>query len=131
MNEKTPPPPPMDVSGINEDDLLKTTEDTLKEASEQGIIIDMDTKISGIRELGNRHKTTYIIYNGTDNSKEPTELIKIVGESWNCGGSGTSIICIGISQITDNANNNTIIDTTFWEKIISDNTGLIFNVKCH
>jgi hypothetical protein len=116
---------------MNEDDLLKTTENTLDEASEQGIYIEKDTKTSGFRELVNGHKTTYIMYNGSDNSKEPSERIKIIGESWNCGSSGTSIICIGVAQITDNANNNSKIDTTYWEKIIGEKNGLISNVKCH
>jgi hypothetical protein len=116
---------------MNEDDLLKTTEKTLKDASEQGIVIEKDTKIYGSRDLDLGHKTTYVIYNGTDISKNPIEKIKIIGESWNCGNSGTSIICIGLAQLTDNANNNSKLDTTFWDKIISDNNGLIFNVKCH
>ena len=116
---------------MNEDDLLKTTEDTLNAASNKGIIIDKDTKISGVRELNSGHKTTYVIYNGTDISKEPIEKIKIIGESWNCGSSGTSIICIGFAQITDNTNNNSKLNTTFWDKIISDSDGLIFSVKCH
>jgi hypothetical protein len=116
---------------MNEDDLMKTTENTLEDASEQGIIIEKDTKISGTRDIFLGHKTAYAIYNGTDISKEPIERIMIIGESWNCGSSGTSIICIGLAQITDNANNNSKIDTTFWDKIISENDGLIFNVKCH
>lgn len=116
---------------MNEDDLMETTENTLEDASDQGILIEKDTKISGTRDLLLGHKTTYAFYNGTDTSKEPIERIKIIGESWNCGGSGTSIICIGIAQITDNLNNNSKIDTTFWDMIVSENDGLIFNVKCH
>jgi len=116
---------------MNEDDLQKTTENTIDDASNKGILIDKNTKISGVRELNLGHKTTYVIYNGTDSSKEPAEKIKIIGESWNCGSSGTSIICIGFAQITDYANNNSKLDTTFWDKIISENNGLILNVKCH
>ncbi len=116
---------------MNEDDLLETTEDTLNEASEQGIVIDIDTKISGEREIYYGHKSKYIIYNGNDTSKEPYERVNIIGETWNCGNSGTSIICIGVAQITDNANGNSKIDTTFWEKIVGFQDGLIYNVKCH
>jgi hypothetical protein len=46
------------------------------------------------------------VYNGTDNSKNPSEEVKIIGEVWNCATSGTSIICIGVAQITDNAHSN-------------------------
>ena len=116
---------------MNEDDLLKTTEETLEDASEQGIIIEKNTKTSGIRELVNGHKTSFIMYNGTDNSKEPSERIKIIGESWNCGSSGTSIICIGVAQITDNKNSDSMVDTTFWDEIIDEKDGLISNVSCH
>ena len=116
---------------MNEDDLLKTTEETLDDASEQGIIIEENTKTSGVRELINGHKTTFIMYNGTDNSKEPFERIKIIGESWNCGSSGTSIICIGVAQITDNKNSDSKVNTTFWDEIIDEKNGLISNVSCH
>lgn len=116
---------------MNENDLLDKTEDTIKRASEQGIAIDIDTRITGEREIYDDHKTTYIIYEGNNTFKEPYERIKIIGETWNCGNSGTSIICIGVAQITDNANNNSEVNTTYWEKIINNQDGLIFNVKCH
>jgi hypothetical protein len=116
---------------MNEDDLLKTTEETLNDASEQGIIIEENTKKSGVRELVNGHKTTFIMCNGTDYSKEPSERLKIIGESWNCGSSGTSIICIGVAQITDKKNSDSKVDTTFWDEIIDEKNGLISYVSCH
>lgn len=116
---------------MNEDDLLEKTEVTINKASEQGIYIDVDTRIIGEREINEGHKTTYIIYDGNNTFKEPYERIKIIGETWNCGNSGTSIICIGVAQITDNTNNNPEINTTHWERIIGNQDGLIFNVKCH
>lgn len=124
---------------MSEDELRDQTLDTIQKASEQGIVIDEDTKITGERTLDNEHKTMYIIYNGNDTSKEPYEEIKIIGETWNCGTSGTSIICIGFAQITNNSQTN----TTHWAKIIRDKEGtfglgdfqgtdgLLFNVKCH
>jgi hypothetical protein len=116
---------------MNEADLLETAEETIFDASKKGIIIQNDTRLTGERDLFNGHKTTYIIYNGSDNSKEPFEKIRIIGETWNCGNSGTSIICIGVAQITDNVNNNSIINTTYWDKIVGYQNGLIYNVKCH
>ena len=116
---------------MNEDDLLDKTEATINKASKQGIYIDIDTRITGKRDINKGHKTTYVIYDGNDTVKEPYERIKIIGEAWNCGNSGTSIICIGVAQITDNTNNNSEVNTTYWERIINNQDGLIFNVKCH
>lgn len=116
---------------MNEDDLIIKTEDTINKASGQSIFIDINNRFIGKREISKGHKTTYIIYNGNDTSKKPFEKIKIIGETWNCGNSGTSIICIGFAQITDNANNNSEINTIYWDKIIGNLNGLIFNVKCH
>jgi len=127
---------------MNEKELRDQTFETIKKASERGITIDENTEITGERTLDNRHTSMYIIYEGNDTSKEPYERIKIIGETWNCGTYGTSIICIGVAWITDNAHNNSEIDTTYWGKIIRDrdgtfgenltgNDGLIFNVKCH
>jgi len=102
---------------------------------------------TGSRILNNTHKTSYVIYDGTDNSKNISEEIKIIGECWNCAASGTSIICIGYAQITDNAANNSSVNLNNWARILKDkdgtfvNTygsnifqgenGLIFNVICH
>ncbi|KYK26504.1 hypothetical protein AYK20_03630 [Thermoplasmatales archaeon SG8-52-1] len=123
----------------NEEDLISQTLETIKTASKHGIVVDDETKITGERSLSNGHKTMYVIFNGSDTSKEPDEQIKIIGETWNCGPSGTSIICIGLAQVT----NHLIINTSYWEKIIRDKKGtfgqgslqgtdgLLFNVKCH
>lgn len=116
---------------MNEDDLLVRTEDTINKASGKDISIDFYTRTTGERELKRGHKTTFIIYEGNDTSKTPIERIKIVGETWNCGNSGTSIVCIGVAQITDNENNNSGINTTYWDMIIGNQDGLIYNVKCH
>lgn len=133
---------------INENDLLIKTDETINErVKELNISLDPDSRITGNRIIGNMHKTSYVIYNGTDHSKIPNEKIKIIGEAWNCGPSGTSIVCIGFSQVTDNANNKSYENLENWAKIIRDidgtfvslynseifqgEDGLIFNVKCH
>ena len=121
---------------MSEDELKDKTVDTIRQAFDFGININESTKISGIRSLRNGHKTMYTIYDGNNTSGEK---IKIIGESWNCGISGTSVICIGVAQITNNSNEN----NTYWARIIRDkvgtfglneyqkNDGLLFNVKCH
>ena len=123
----------------SEEDLRDQTLETIKKASKQGIVVDEETKITGERLLSNGHKTMYVVYDGNDKSKEPNEKIKIIGETWNCGPSGTSVICIGLAQVT----NHLLINNTYWEKIIKDKKGtfgqgnllgtdgLLFNVKCH
>ena len=123
---------------MSEEDLRDQTSDTIKQALEQGIVIDEGTMITGVRALDNGHKTAYIIYDGNDTSNEPNERIKIICESWNCGTSGNSVICIGFAQVT----NTSEINMAHWAKIIKDkegtfgldlkaDDGLIFNVKCH
>jgi len=129
---------------MSESELIDETIKTIKDASGQGITIDDATKISGKRVLINgEHQTRYVVYNGTDNSSGVSENVKVIGETWNCGVSGTSIICIGVAQITDNLHSNNSIVTAHWEKIIRDkegtfgtgeyigDDGLLFNVKCH
>ena len=127
---------------MNEDELREKTLEAINNAEEQGILIENDSVVSW-RVLKNGHKTTYMLYNGTNTSFDPPEKIKVIGEVWNCGISGTSIIVIGIAQITDYANGKTEVDTSNWEKIVSDkegtfgisgykNTdGLIYNIICH
>ena len=127
---------------MTEEDLEAKTIETIREkALLQGISINNNTEITGERTLQNGHKTKYVIYDGNDTSKDPMEKIKIIGEVWNCGTSGNSIICIGVAQVTDNFHNNSEVDLNNWKKIVEDgmgmidgfigDNGLIFNVKCH
>lgn len=125
---------------MNEDDLTAKAEETIQDASQQGLVIDNSTKTSGWRILNNGHKTSYIVYDGNDTSVMPYEKIRVVAEVWNCGNSGTSVICIGVAQVTDYANNVTGFNTSSWEKIVSDkggllgfvgSDGLIYNTVCH
>jgi len=121
---------------MSEDELKEQTTDTIKQASNYGITINESTKVTGVRSLNNGHKTMYTIYDGNNTFGEK---IKIIGESWNCGISGTSVICIGVAQITNNSSENNI----YWAEIIRDkvgtfglneyqnSNGLIINVKCH
>jgi len=125
---------------MDEDDLIAKAEETIQDASQHGIIVDNTTKTVGWRILINGHKTNYIVYDGNDTSRTPYEKIKIIAEVWNCGNSGTSVICIGVAQITDYAHNIAGVNTSSWEKIVSDkngllgfvgNEGLIYNIVCH
>lgn len=127
---------------MSENELFDKTIETIMKASDKGIIIDEKTRIDGSRVIRNNHKTTFVIYNATDLNNEPPQKIKIIGETWNCGVSGTSIICIGVAWITNNSIDSSKIDLIYWSNIINDKegtfginykneNGLIYNVKCH
>lgn len=116
---------------MNEQELKNQMIDTIQQAANQGIIIDLTSEETGERILNNTHQTVYFRYGGNDTSKTPSEQIRIVGEAWNCGISGTSVICIGVAQVSDFAHNSTISNTERWETIVRDKNGLIFSVICH
>jgi len=124
----------------SEEELNERTIDTIKKASSQGLVIDYNTELTGERFLKKGHKTMYITYNGSNVVNNISEKIMILGESWNCGISGTSVICIGVAWVT----NNSEINASFWEEIVRDkqgtfgikeaftgSDGLIYNVECH
>lgn len=122
----------------DEEELQKKTIETIEETFQDSIQLNESTKLTGERTLLKKHKTMYMIYDGIDININ--EKIKIIGEVWNCGTSGTSIICIGIAYITDNGS-PTIENTENWQKIVMDpggtigsftgEEGLIYNVHCH
>lgn len=128
---------------MSENELRDKTADSIEQALEKGIVVDKTTGISGGRILKNEHNTMYVMYDGNDTSKNPPEKIKIIGEIWNCGTSGTSVICIGVAQITDSLHDNSEVNISYWGKIVRDGVGtfgtgdfqgedgLIYNVICH
>ena len=133
---------------MGEDDLLEKIIETINnEAINLGLVLDNNASFIGQRALNNSHKTRYVIFDGVDNSTNISETIKIIGETWNCGTKGTSIICIGFAQITDLLHNNSNENLANWAAILKDDDGtftseygssafqgydgLIYNVKCH
>ena len=128
---------------IKEDELRDKTIETIDKSLLEGIVVNKEKEIMGERLLKNGHKSLYIIYDGNDTTKNPPEMLKIIGEVWNCGTSHTSIICIGVAQITNNIFNDSEINLEYWKKIIRDekgtfgiedfhgSDGLLYNVVCH
>lgn len=115
---------------ISESELIDKTIESIKEQTkEHGIVITNSSSVR-TRLLINGHESKYIIYDGIDNSCRFAEDVKIIGEAWNCGISGTSIICIGVAHITDETHDNFETNLIHWNKIAEKN-GLISNVKCH
>lgn len=133
---------------INEEELLdKTIETIFNAANSSNFTIDESSKVIGSRYQKNGHNTYFVVFNGTQTINDFVEKVKIIGETWNCARSGTSIICIGVSQTTNNKNANSEENFSRWAEIICDEKGtfvdiyesndfinaegLIFNVKCH
>ena len=131
---------------MNEKDLFEKTVEAIENSmKEKKVVLDNQSAKNGYRVLENKHKTMYIVYNGTKLSGNFEEDIRVIGETWNCGESGISVIAVGYSQITNNSNKN----TSHWAKIIKDQSntfsfysknnnyeflgkdGLIFNIECH
>jgi hypothetical protein len=91
----------------------------------------------GNRDLSTKHTSQYIIYQSENNSLN--QLFRIIGEVWNCGVSGASIICIGFVYREDGSN-QLLDESSAWAALIGDpigtidghlNKGLIYNIKCH
>jgi len=111
--------------------LNRLEEEILKAGAAYGIEIDKGSKTKGSRTLGNGHKSSYLLYNGT---KEEVRY-RIIGEVWSCSKSGVSVICLGLADLSQ------IDGVTKWEKMVGDpngtidkaerEDGLIYNVNCH
>lgn len=122
----------------DEDEINKKIQDIIEDNFKDTIEINISTKIIGERVLNNSHKTKYTIYDGFNIQKQIR--LKIIGEVWNCGISGSSVICIGIAHISSEENTS-LYNTENWQKIVFDPSGnienlsgkggLIYNVKCH
>ncbi len=110
---------------MNEKELYEKTVDAIKDfVLSRNVTLYYNSTIEGERTISNGHNTMYIRYDGAlDNN---SKFVKLVGETWNCEKSGTSIIVIGFSVVT----NNSIKNLDFWNSIIKEN-GLISNVVCH
>lgn len=132
---------------ISEEELLEKTDETIiQSASDQNITLNHTSRIEGSRDLANGHKTFYVIYNGSINSNNIYDEVVLIGETWNCAQSGTSIICTGYAKITDSANflgynysslakilgdAKGTFESIFNSSEFITQNGLIFNVKCH
>ena len=78
---------------INEHKLLdKTTETIFNAADSINITINNSSQFTSSRFLKNGHNTFFILLNGTQKKDGFVEKVKIIGETWNCAYSGTSII---------------------------------------
>jgi len=135
---------PASITVTTSKTLILTDESEIQEKTIQSIEdtfqndIQIKEKTLGERTLNNNHKTKYVVYDGIDTEKN--DRVKIIGEVWNCQASGQSIICIGVSYIT-NKDFHDVENLENWKKIVMDTSGtingyigdagLIDNVICH
>lgn len=116
---------------MNEKDLYDKTISSINEYMDnKNVTLNHTSYIEGARKLSNGHMTNFIRYNGTMYKNGKSNKIKIVGEAWNCEKSGTSIIVIGYSQVTNNSIYPNKEYLGFWNEIVKKD-GLIYNAKCH
>ena len=121
---------------INEKELQNRIIVTIEETFNLELVLSQNS--TGRRMTSTNHQSIYQIYNGIE--QEKLAKVKIIGEVWNCGDSGSSIMCIGIAYI-NNSENPLIDNTENWEKIVMDPSGtienhtgvigLIYNIRCH
>ena len=126
---------------LSEEYLQEKTRETLEDAIEDGIEINMSSLMTGERTIQSGFTTRFMVYNGTDRSTTPPEQVKLIGEVWTSGLAGTAVVCIGCAQISDYAHNTSGIYLEWWHNIIRDelgtfgedvqgSDGLIDNVVC-
>ena len=121
---------------ISEDQLQQRIQETITDTFQEQI--EFNESLRGERLIQQNHRTMYIVFNGTEITTQ--EKVKIIGEVWNCGASGTSIICIGIAYLT-NTDIPNVESSDQWEKIVMDpdgtiegfqgENGLLYNIICH
>ena len=92
----------------------------------------------GTRDLSTGHTSKYVIYQGINSSTNKS--VRLIGEVWNCGVAGISIICLGF--VFNDENSTTLLeDSSAWAVLVGDlrgtidghisDVGLIFKVQCH
>jgi hypothetical protein len=126
---------------LDEKELQDRMKQSIQSTLQGRITLNESSVVTGDRYILKAHITRYMVYDAVDGSQDPPEQVKVIGEVWNCGAAGTSIICIGIAQITDTQGNATTENMDSWQKIVMDDvgtiggftgiSGLIFNVVCH
>ena len=119
----------------DENDLLDYVNSTVFSIFKpQGQVLEIE---QGSRSLITEHTSQYIIYKLENTSRNSTG--RLIGEVWNCGVAGTSIMCMGFI-IDENPTNHTIENSSLWSQIIGDPIGsiddavyegLIYQIKCH
>ncbi len=119
----------------DENDLLDYVNSTVFSIFKpQGQIVEIK---QGSRSLLTKHTSQYLIYKLENKSRNSTG--RLIGEVWNCGVAGTSIMCMGFI-IDENTTNQTIENSSVWSQIVGDPIGsiddavydgLIYQIKCH
>ena len=120
----------------DEKELIKYANTSIQKTFSQHYTLNIEKQ--GSRELAMKHTSKYVVYIAQNNTINKT--IGIIGEVWNCGISGISVICLGYSYIDTNTI-NPYQNTSTWNAIIGDplgtidnnykDDGLIYSIRCH
>jgi len=105
----------------------------------ESMTLNASSRTQGNRMLTNEHTSLYITYHGSQEHHNTTRLFRVIGEIWNCGYSGTSILCYGFAYSTQE--NSTEMSLDAWHQIIQNKEGsieqasgmdgLLDHVQCH
>jgi hypothetical protein len=118
-------------------------------SAEQGIRLGNQT-LEGSRTLADGHGTLYFAFTGTVSGEGPLfttrdATAKIVGEVWNCPGAGSSVLAVGLAQVSASRGVGGIAlppepDATNWRELVADprgsieghrgNDGLLHQTRC-
>ncbi len=120
----------------NEEQLFIKTKQTIQNTFNQTVLLLNQTE--GRRINSNNHHTYYVLYSGV--LLKNNESVRIIGEVWNCGVTGSSVVCVGIAYITNSRYSNQQ-NLGQWQTLVSDpqgtiegftgSTGLLYNICCH
>jgi len=93
----------------------------------------------GHRLLTNGHTTTYLTYEGVYLQQNTSSFFRVIGEVWNCGYSGTSVVCCGYAFTTGEDTHQLSLEG--WCCLVQDaqgtidacsgTNGLLDHVHCH
>ncbi len=120
-----------EVSRSGVDDLLRFTRDAVEQAAEaKGINLDPVENDSGERQIKNSAKTLWFTRAGTVETSDlfaSGEDVRIVGEAWYDGRSRTSVVAVGMAQVSGQGPIpfQTVRDEATWTRIVGDPAGTI------
>lgn len=120
----------------DEDELIDHVNATINSIFKDRFSLTLEIEDS--RDLSTQHTSKYMIYTGENCSTNGS--VRIIGEVWNCGVTGVSVICLGF--VFTSSNSSVLINRTIpWSMIIGDpggsidghvnESGLIYSVRCH
>lgn len=126
------------VVTVDEESLLDQVQALVKDAAEsRGIRVDGEAT-KGERDLANGASSRFFVYNGTVTQESGLftrdAKTKILGEVFRCRAERTSVVVVGLAQVTDSRSIGGVPfpsnqDPATWHEIVRDPTGTIEGVR--